>query len=63
MTKMPPVPPEQRKRKGPAEVYQDVKETEPSEVLRDFEKENAEQKGQQGNIRQNTRNQGYRQDR
>jgi hypothetical protein len=63
MTKMPPVPPEQRRRKDPGAVYQDVKEKEPSEVLRNFEKENADQKGEQANIRQNTRNQGYQQDR
>lgn len=63
MTKMPPVPPEQRSPKDPGATYQDMKEKQPSEVLRDFEKENAGQKGEQANIRQNTRNQGYQQDR
>jgi hypothetical protein len=63
MSKKRPVPPEQRSPKDPGAVYQDVMEKEPREVLRNFEKESAGRKGEQANIRHNTRNQGYQQDR
>jgi hypothetical protein len=65
MTKMPPVPPEQRSGKGPGVINRDVKEKrkEPAGVERNFEKQRPDQMGEQANIRQNTRNQGYHQDR
>jgi hypothetical protein len=57
MTKMPPVPPEQRSPKGPgSDPNVKTEEDVPS-------RENFDQQGRQGNIRQNTHNQGYQQDR
>jgi hypothetical protein len=57
MSKMPPVPPENRSPKGPgADPEASSKEREPP-------RENLQQQGRQGNIRQNTHNQGYQQDR
>jgi hypothetical protein len=59
MTKPPPVPHENRSPKGTGEDKSIMKNTsrapEPDP--------NPEQRGQQGNITQNTRNQGYQQDR
>jgi hypothetical protein len=57
MSKMPPVPPENRSPKGPeAQPERDPGQREPA-------RENLQQQGRQGNIRQNTHNQGYQQDR
>ena len=58
MTKhMPKVPPEQRSRKG---TGSDPKIQKDDDVP---ERENFDQQGRQGDIRQNTTNQGYQQDR
>lgn len=57
MSKPPPVPPENRSNKGPgADPNVVTEEKEPA-------RENLKQQGRQGNIRQNTHNQGYQQDR
>lgn len=64
MTKqMPPIPPAGRNSKGPKQEHQrdgaeDSQVTETDKRLR-----NLEQQGHQANITQNTRNQGYQQDR
>ena len=55
--KTPKVPPESRSRKGTGSNPKMHDE----EV--DTERENLAEQGQQANIRQNTRNQGYQQDR
>ena len=57
VTRHPPVPPENRspKKKG-GDNRAENKETQP-------ERENLKEQGRQGNIYQNTRNQGYQQDR
>jgi hypothetical protein len=58
MTKLPPVPPEQRSSKGPGadpQVRKDDSMSSPDRNLRE--------QGRQGNIYQNTHNQGYQQDR
>jgi hypothetical protein len=58
--KIPPVPPENRSSKGTGD---------PKEIARDQTPhggkrvQNPEQQAQQGNIKQNTTNQGYQQDR
>jgi hypothetical protein len=57
MSKMPPVPAEQRSDKGPGS---DPK-TETNEKIPS--RENFDTQGRQGNIKQNTTNQGYQQDR
>ena len=57
MSKPPPVPPDNRSNKGPGADPQVV--TEEKEPAR----ENLKQQGRQGNINQNTHNQGYQQDR
>jgi hypothetical protein len=57
MSKMPPVPPEQRSNKGPgSDPNFQIKEEIPG-------RENFDQQGRHGNIKQNTTNQGYQQDR
>jgi hypothetical protein len=57
MSKMPPVPPEQRSDKGPgSDPKIDADEKKPG-------RENFDTQGRQGNIKQNTTNQGYQQDR
>lgn len=57
MSKMPPVPSEQRSNKGPGSDPEFQKEEDiPG-------RENFDQQGRQGNIKQNTTNQGYQQDR
>lgn len=57
MSKMPPVPPENRSNKGPgADPKLSPTETPP-------EREDLREQGRQGNIHQNTQNQGYQQDR
>ena len=55
--KMPPVPEQQRSPKGPGSSPHVEREEKPPE------RENFDQQGRQGNIRQNTNNQGYQQDR
>ncbi len=57
MSKMPPVPPENRSPRGPgADPNIPTDEKAPA-------RENSQQQGRQGNIYQNTHNQGYQQDR
>jgi hypothetical protein len=57
MSKMPPVPPEQRSNKGPgSDPNFQADEAIPG-------RENFDQQGRHGNIKQNTTNQGYQQDR
>jgi hypothetical protein len=57
MSKLPPVPPEQRSNKGPG--------SDPNVVIEDKipGRENFDTQGRHGNIKQNTTNQGYQQDR
>jgi len=57
MTKMPPVPPEQRSPKG---TGSDPKLKQDNTVP---DRENLDQQGRQANIKENTTNQGYQQDR
>jgi hypothetical protein len=57
MSKMPPVPPEQRSKKGPGSDPNVVKEGKITG------RENFDTQGRHGNIKQNTTNQGYQQDR
>jgi hypothetical protein len=59
--KPPPVPPANRSRKGSGS-NPDVK-TERDRAKPPKKKENAAQQGDRANIRQNTTNQGYQQDR
>jgi hypothetical protein len=57
MSKMPPVPAEQRSNKGPgSDPAVEVEEKVPG-------RENFDTQGRHGNIKQNTTNQGHRQDR
>ena len=59
MSKMPPVPPANQAPKGPnpkADQGRSIPETEQA-------KGHPDQQGQQGNTKQNTTNQGYKQDR
>jgi hypothetical protein len=58
MSKLPPIPPEQRSPKGPGSDPNVVKDEQPSPGDR-----NLREQGRQGNIYQNTHNQGYQQDR
>ncbi|MET3911040.1 hypothetical protein ABID59_005402 [Bradyrhizobium sp. S3.3.6] len=59
-SKMPPVPNANQSRKGTG----DDKRTPPDQVpLGQQRVQNPNQQGQQGNIKQNTTNQGYQQDR
>jgi hypothetical protein len=59
-SRMPPVPSENQSRKGTG----DNKEMSPDQTLHGRKRaENPNQQGQQGNIKQNTTNQGYQQDR
>jgi hypothetical protein len=59
MSKLPPVPPENRSPKGPgADPSLDA-----NEALPDRKDRNLAEQGRQGNIKQNTTNQGYQQDR
>jgi hypothetical protein len=57
MSKMPPVPPEQRSPKGPGS---DPKINVEDEIPG---RDNFDSQGRHGNIKQNTTNQGYQQDR
>jgi hypothetical protein len=59
MTNLPPVPPDDRTPKGP-ESEAHVK---PDDKKPDDRQRNLDQQGRQGNIKQNTTNQGYQQDR
>jgi hypothetical protein len=59
MTKMPPVPADNRSPKGPGDDKADPGGSAPK-ISRET---NTGQQGQQGNIKQNTSNQGYQQDR
>jgi hypothetical protein len=65
VSKTPPVPPDNRSPKGPGDPEARSPEARPpaDEAVRDDRDRNLEQQGRQGNIRQNTRNQGYQQDR
>jgi hypothetical protein len=57
MSKMPPVPQEQRSNKGPgSDPATETDEKVPG-------RENFDTQGRHGNIKQNTTNQGYQQDR
>jgi hypothetical protein len=57
MSKMPPIPPEQRSDKGPgSDPRIETDERVPG-------RENFDTQGRQGNIKQNTTTQGYQQDR
>ena len=58
MTKMPPVPPQNRSPKG---VRSD--RDKPPQDPKPGARENLAEQGHQGNIKQNTINQGYQQDR
>lgn len=59
-SKMPPVPPDNQSRKGTG----DSKQTSADQLSQDKQRaQNPDQQGQQGNIKQNTTNQGYQQDR
>ena len=62
MTKMPPVPPENRTRKGPGGENPTALKTGPDRKEAERRRHLGEQ-GHQGNIKQNTTNQGYQQDR
>jgi hypothetical protein len=53
--KAPPVPPENQSRKGTGSADK------PRDEKQDQVPDNLAEQGQQGNVRQNTRNQGYRQ--
>jgi hypothetical protein len=57
MSKMPPVPPDQRSNKGPGS---DPKVEREEDIPA---RENFDQQGRQGNIKQDTMNKGYQQDR
>jgi hypothetical protein len=58
MSKLPPVPEENRSHKGPGDDNR--AQQNPSRKPR---RENLKEQGRQGNIEQNTTNQGYQQDR
>lgn len=58
--KMPPVPPANQSTKGTGDSKQATADQTPHRQQR---AQNPDQQGQQGNIKQNTTNQGYQQDR
>lgn len=59
-SRMPPVPPDNRSPKGTG----DTKQMSTNQTPRGPQRaEHPDQQGQQGNIKQNTTNQGYQQDR
>ena len=61
MTKMPPIPPDNRSPKRPgSDPVADAGKSAPDTEAR---KRNLAEQGRQGNIKQNTTNQGYQQDR
>jgi hypothetical protein len=55
----PPVPPANRSSKGTGSAPETPRDTAPQKPVR----ENLAEQGRQGNIKQNTTNQGYQQDR
>jgi hypothetical protein len=59
--KIPPVPPENRPKKGPEEARSDGRAAKDDTV--DPGERNLRQQGRHGNIHQNTHHQGYQQDR
>jgi hypothetical protein len=59
MAKSPPVPPENQSHKGTG----DPKTAKPDQTGKTGRIDNTREQGQQGNIAQNTTNQGYQQDR
>jgi hypothetical protein len=59
-SKMPPVPPENQSHKGTGDSKKMSADQAPHGQQR---AQNPHQQGQQGNIKQNTTNQGYQQDR
>ena len=62
MTKRaPPVPPASRSPKGPGDTHADI--TDDKVRGEDDRTRNLKEQGRQGNIAQNTHNQGYQQDR
>jgi hypothetical protein len=58
MSKMPPIPADNSSPKGPG-----IDETAPCQDPKPAPRENLAEQGRQGNIKQNTTNQGYQQDR
>jgi len=60
--KMPPVPPANRSPKGPGSDPAVSADTAPDKKMEDRQRNLGEQ-GRQGDIKQNTTNQGYQQDR
>ena len=58
MSKLPPVPPDQRSPKGPGSAPETKQDDDTAAHGR-----NLREQGRQGNIYQNTHNQGYQQDR
>ena len=60
--KMPPVPPEQRSPKGPGGSPGTEEARSPEETARERDR-NPREQGRQGNVKQNTTNTGYQQDR
>ena len=58
-SKMPPVPPANRSKQGTGAAPEAPKDTAPHKQV----PENLEEQGRHGNIKQNTTNQGYQQDR
>ena len=59
MTKMPPVPPQNRSPKGVGSEENMTR----TQDAKPGPRENLAEQGRQGNIKQNTTNQGYQQDR
>jgi hypothetical protein len=59
-SKMPPVPPDNQSRKGTGDTKQMSSDQTPRGQQR---VDNPDKQGHQGNIKQNTTNQGYQQDR
>jgi hypothetical protein len=57
----PPVPPEGQSHKGPGDASHGRDRSDIAKA--DKRDRNVDQQGRQGNIRENTRNQGYQQDR
>jgi hypothetical protein len=63
MTKQPPVPPANRSSKGPDGGTASDGEITRQDAKRANRIDNRKEQGQAGNLAQNTRNQGYQQDR
>ncbi len=63
MTKLPPVPPASRSPKGPSAGAASDGEISREDARRANRIDNRKEQGQAGNLAQNTRNQGYQQDR